>query len=71
MYTERQMMVMFAYGFMVTREGFNDECPYEHLSPNSLFCYDWRSTTVGERVDELLENPEVWKLCMEAMKRFE
>ena len=70
MYTERQMMVMFAYGFMVTREGFNDECLFDHMAPNTLDEDLW-DTTVGERVDELLENPEVWKLCMEAMKRFE
>lgn len=28
---------IFCAGFAASREGFNGECPYEHLAPTSIF----------------------------------
>ena len=30
------MLAMFDLGFMISREGFNGECDYEHCAPSKL-----------------------------------
>ena len=32
---EQNLFVAFSYGFMITREGFNAECAYDHCAPTS------------------------------------
>jgi hypothetical protein len=61
-----QFDVVFALGFMITREGFNGECPYEHLSPSRLRPDDHEEYTILEWMKVMEDNREFKRLREEA-----
>lgn len=51
----------FLLGMMVTREGFNGECPYDHLAPDTIRAD--RGATEESWMEECKENKAIVKLC--------
>ena len=49
----------FALGFLVTKEGFNAECPYPHLAPTwSDVPKSWPEANLAQMTRALSEMPE-------------
>ena len=65
--TSRELFDMaFALGFMITREGFNGECPYEHIAPSKLRPDNYKELTTLEWVRQIEKNTEYKRLREEA-----
>ena len=65
--SENMISTAFALGFMITREGFNAECDYEHLAPNKLETrYD--RETIAEFISSIEENEAYRTLKKEALE---
>ena len=45
--TKDEFTAAFALGFMCTREGFNGECPYDHLAPSGIVGRSSQEETIG------------------------
>lgn len=61
----------FTLGFKATREGFNGECPYPHIAPDSVFDMSeccWGTYTEYEA--EMASMPEFVRLQEEALVVF-
>jgi hypothetical protein len=61
MTTTEQLQRAFALGFMVTCEGFNGECDYDHLAPQQLEPYMGRDT-VEQFMAYIVTNEEFVRL---------
>ena len=65
--TNRKLFNMaFALGFMISREGFNGECPYEHIAPSKLRPDDHKEITTLEWIEKIRHNVEFRRLREEA-----
>jgi len=62
----------FLLGFKASREGFNAECPYEHLAPGSIFQLIYCHTDSMAEFEEMMNAmPEFVQLQNEAMASFD
>jgi len=57
----------FKLGFMISREGFNAECPYEHLAPHKL---EPHYETFEEYLNEIENNKAFNKLLDDAREKY-
>jgi len=53
---KRLITTAFALGFMVSREGFNGECDYEHCSPTKLEPHGL-DDSIEEYIKYIITNP--------------
>lgn len=62
-----EFLAAFALGFMVTREGFNAECPLEHLAPSRIDSLgDCKEDNIPAMTKALHQNKEFMRLADEA-----
>jgi hypothetical protein len=62
----KQFDMAFALGFMITRDGFNGECPHEHIAPSKLRPDDHEEYTILEWIKMMEGNREFKRLREEA-----
>lgn len=65
-YTTQDLHNAFLLGFMVTREGFNDECPLEHCAPEGLHPTWDSKSDIPEHLSELNADEKILELWNEA-----